>query len=218
MHATSLYENNPIIHTLAANTLLNNVYYYCKGLQSNYLHCNDPVANALNLSSSQDITQFSDHDFGWSPKRIKSLQQIDREVIANGQTYSELEAPFLLPNGKEIQLLSHKMPLRNAQSDIIGIVGISIDVSQINKTNDNLFNISGPLSLQEKISKNIHFKLSKREAECLHYLINGKTARETALLIHLSPRTVELHLNNLKEKFNCRKKSELIATIINFLN
>ncbi len=56
-------------------------------------------------------------------------------------------------------------------------------------------------------------KLTKKELNCIDYLLLGKTANEIAKILNLSPRTVEGHLNNLKNKLGCYSKSELIATL-----
>jgi len=53
--------------------------------------------------------------------------------------------------------------------------------------------------------------ITKREAECLCYLTFGKTGKEIARILKISPRTVESHLNTLKGKLNCITKSELIT-------
>lgn len=52
--------------------------------------------------------------------------------------------------------------------------------------------------------------LSEREKDCLRYLIEGKTAKETACLLNLSHRTIEYYFENLKDKLNCVTKRELI--------
>ncbi|HSX26735.1 MAG TPA: ester cyclase [Chlamydiales bacterium] len=54
--------------------------------------------------------------------------------------------------------------------------------------------------------------LSKRERECLTHLIQGKTAKETAALLKLSPRTVESYFENIKEKLKCSHKGDLFTT------
>ncbi|MBN2690200.1 MAG: helix-turn-helix transcriptional regulator [Gammaproteobacteria bacterium] len=59
---------------------------------------------------------------------------------------------------------------------------------------------------------NIHF--SKREAQCMFYLIHGKTIKKTAELLNLSPRTVEFYLKNIKAKTGCKKKPQLIGMVI----
>ena len=58
--------------------------------------------------------------------------------------------------------------------------------------------------------------LSKREVECLHYLIKGKAAKEIARELEISPRTVELHISHIKEKIKCSTSLELITQIRGF--
>ena len=41
-------------------------------------------------------------------------------------------------------------------------------------------------------------------------MIRGKTAKEIAVILNLSPRTIEHHIENIKIKTNSDSKSELI--------
>jgi DNA-binding CsgD family transcriptional regulator len=66
--------------------------------------------------------------------------------------------------------------------------------------------------------KKFHFDnkktLSEREITCAKLLLQGKSARMIAEELFLSPRTVETHLQHVKEKLNRHSKSELIAELI----
>lgn len=53
--------------------------------------------------------------------------------------------------------------------------------------------------------------LSRRERECIKLLLKGKSMKETAALLRLSPRTVEHYLENVKIKFDCQFKNELFS-------
>lgn len=52
--------------------------------------------------------------------------------------------------------------------------------------------------------------LTKRESECANYFCKGYTTKEIAILLNISPRTIETHLDNIKIKLNIKKKSDLI--------
>jgi DNA-binding CsgD family transcriptional regulator len=52
--------------------------------------------------------------------------------------------------------------------------------------------------------------LSSREKEILKYMIDGLSASAIAAMIHLSPRTVEHYVINIKNKLDCFSKAELI--------
>jgi len=96
--------------------------------------------------------------------------------------------------------------------------------SGIIKQNDSIIEL--PQSMQPKI--NSSFKennevysilhrdntiiLSKRQVECLALLTMGKVAKEIAIILGISIKTVEDHIRTLKIKLNCSKKSELCYT------
>lgn len=67
--------------------------------------------------------------------------------------------------------------------------------------------------LVEFTINNIRVKLSQREAQVLEHLRDGKTAKETGNAIFLSQRTVETHLENIKNKTGCKTKLELMSKI-----
>jgi LuxR family quorum-sensing system transcriptional regulator SolR len=62
--------------------------------------------------------------------------------------------------------------------------------------------------------KSYHLKddiyLSQREKECLSHLSTGKTMKEIARIINISPRTVESYINTIKKKTGFNTKSNLI--------
>jgi DNA-binding CsgD family transcriptional regulator len=54
-------------------------------------------------------------------------------------------------------------------------------------------------------------KLSSRERQCLKLLIDEKSAKEIAVLLGLSRRTIEFYFENIKDKLSCWSKQELLA-------
>ncbi len=53
--------------------------------------------------------------------------------------------------------------------------------------------------------------LTVREQECVYYLTRGLTFIEIAKKMHISPRTVESHVINIKAKLHVKTRSELIV-------
>lgn len=53
--------------------------------------------------------------------------------------------------------------------------------------------------------------LSQRERQCLRCLLEGKTAKETALFYKLSPRTIESYFEKIKQKLKCTNKRDLFS-------
>lgn len=62
----------------------------------------------------------------------------------------------------------------------------------------------------KKMGVDIPETLTARENEVLTHLVEGKSATQIAIALHLSSRTIEHHLEKLKNKLNCHSKTELI--------
>ena len=58
---------------------------------------------------------------------------------------------------------------------------------------------------------NVYF--TKREVECMVWLMRGRTFRDVAKIIGVSHRTVEEYVNNMRRKLHCRNKVELIELV-----
>jgi len=72
--------------------------------------------------------------------------------------------------------------------------------------------IGNPLWIQEPslISNNLSSNLSPRQMECFRLIGQGSTLKEAANVLGLSQRTVEAHVNHLKQKTGALFKSDLI--------
>lgn len=58
------------------------------------------------------------------------------------------------------------------------------------------------------------YRLTSRQAECAYHLAKGMSYKEIAIILGgLSPRTIEEHVYNIRQKLNCRNKSELISIL-----
>lgn len=53
--------------------------------------------------------------------------------------------------------------------------------------------------------------LSTRERECIKHFLLGKSSRETGQALNLSPRTVEFYFENIKNKWGCLNKREILS-------
>ncbi|MCR9192215.1 MAG: helix-turn-helix transcriptional regulator [Gammaproteobacteria bacterium] len=57
--------------------------------------------------------------------------------------------------------------------------------------------------------------LSKKELHCAAGLLSGKSAKEISNDLCRSVRTIETHIDNIKEKLDCTSRSTLISTLLN---
>lgn len=119
----------------------------------------------------------------------------ENEAVLNNQQPFSFESPILIPNKKQIDLKTTKMPAFDAGGKLLGTIGFSYYVREL---------------ALDKINQ---YQLSKREIECLDSLKRGQTAKQTAKTLDLSPRTVEDYFDHIKHKLNCQNKLELIEKI-----
>jgi len=55
--------------------------------------------------------------------------------------------------------------------------------------------------------------ITERERVCLHWISKGKSAEETGIILGISRRTVESHINSVKSKFGIVKICELVLKV-----
>jgi DNA-binding CsgD family transcriptional regulator len=100
-------------------------------------------------------------------------------------------------------------------------IGVFIHVMPV--SNPSLIQLTYTLQKQDPSGLNFSYylgrnptdiRLTAKENECLFYLIRGKSATLISKFMRISSRTVEFHINNLKMKFKCSNKSELISCAI----
>ena len=60
---------------------------------------------------------------------------------------------------------------------------------------------------------NTSIPLTNREAECLYYLHQGKTAKEIGKILEISNRTVEIYLDQLRAKTQSKNRLELLSKL-----
>lgn len=82
------------------------------------------------------------------------------------------------------------------------------DGDEFNQTNQSL-SLKNKLYIAAK-----RFKLTTRELSCLELLINGQMPKTIAYELHLSVRTVETYLKNVRAKMACRNISQVIVKIL----
>lgn len=115
-------------------------HVYWMNNQGFYLGCNYNQAKSAGLLSPKDIIGKKNADLPWnihSPLLPQALDYTNQEVIKTGKSIT-LEEPAVLQDGTELMFLSNKTPLYNKKGHIIGMVGISMDISDRKKTEKEL--------------------------------------------------------------------------------
>ena len=93
-----------------------------------YLGCNEIFARDAGFASSKDIIGKDDYQMGWRDQ-AESYRSDDRQVIESGCSKLLIEEPQTTPEGKTITLLTNKLPLRNSNGEISGLLGTYMDIT-----------------------------------------------------------------------------------------
>jgi signal transduction histidine kinase/uncharacterized protein with PQ loop repeat len=103
-----------------------NVYWLSK--DGIYLGCNNNQAAAIGLKSCKEIVGRCNRDMpGFLIPEV--LDKVNEQIITQGKSIT-IEEPAVLPDGTPGTYLSSKVPLRCYSGEIVGMIGISIDITE----------------------------------------------------------------------------------------
>lgn len=173
--------------------------------------CTSPNCKLIQLHNSLGIWHGFDIIFrledsveGWSFSTSQDRQEINQLYLNNIKVfhrfilYLKETAPFLFEIKDNKQLAVFKN-----SSDL------SFHSSFSHKEEVNKFISSLPSKGYSLMINNSIVKLSPREVECIFHFSQGKTTKEIAKILSISPRTVEDYIKNVKLKTRQSSKSVL---------
>jgi two-component system aerobic respiration control sensor histidine kinase ArcB len=105
-----------------------------------YMGCNDNQAKSAGLHSRKAIVGKRNKDLPWNFNATalpEVLDKVNLEVMDTGKTIT-LEEHAITEDGQDETYLSNKVPIRNRSGNIIGMVGISINITRLKKTEQEL--------------------------------------------------------------------------------
>lgn len=173
-----------------------NVYWLDKNLV--YLGCNQNVARFINIKSPSEIIGKTYEDFvesGVFSKEIAiSFAKDDQEVLLTGNPKLNVEEPPIIsPEGKLTHFLTSRVPIRDEHNNVTGVVGISIDITELKETQAELkkaeARIEGMVSLSASIAHELRTPLSA---------------------IQIGIRGVKMHFPTLVEGYAAAKEHQLV--------
>jgi diguanylate cyclase (GGDEF)-like protein/PAS domain S-box-containing protein len=123
---TALRESQQIIAAML-DTVPARIFWKDKNLV--YLGCNAPFARDAGFAYPEDIIGKDDYQMGWREQADK-YRGDDREVIETGRVKLLIDEPQTTPEGKVITLLTSKVPLRNENGEVFGVLGTYMDVTE----------------------------------------------------------------------------------------
>ncbi len=145
----ALGESQQIIKGII-NTIPVRVFWKDKNLI--YLGCNKNFAQDAGFTDPDEIVGKDDYQMGWG-SQAELYRNDDFSVIKSGVPKVNIEEPQNTPDGKVITLLTSKIPLRNDNGEIIGVLGTYIDITERKRIEQSVQESEKFLKETQKIAK-----------------------------------------------------------------
>lgn len=193
-------------------------HVYWLNLEGNYLGCNDQQARDFGLASRDEVVGKSNYDL--FPKyEADDIVKVNESVMQSGQQYEGEE--IVSTDGESRCFLSRKVPLRDPAGKVLGLLGISMDVterkraeeltfenrvqeSQLKTSNDfcdfirqAAHDLASPLCVLESTLNSCH-ELSQKHVETLRSVVSD--IRGIADMLSTRFRSEEDRSHDMKEQ------------------
>lgn len=103
---------------------------FWKDRNSVFLGANDRFLHDTGLQSVRDIIGKTDYDLTWNREESDFYRECDRRVMETGIPMLDIEESQQRTDGETAQLLTSKVPLRDAEGQTTGMLGIYMDITQ----------------------------------------------------------------------------------------
>ncbi|MDE2439761.1 MAG: bacteriohemerythrin [Betaproteobacteria bacterium] len=126
LNQSALEESRNLLQTIIDAAPLR-VFWKDRNLR--YLGCNPAFARDAGKSRPEEMLGHDDYEMNWASE-AELYRADDRRVIDNGETRLAYEEPQTTPDGRTIWVRTSKVPLRNRDAEIIGVLGIYDDITE----------------------------------------------------------------------------------------
>jgi PAS domain S-box-containing protein len=113
------------------------VRVFWKDTEGRYLGSNQPFAGDAGFGSPEALIGKNDHDTGWKDQ-ADLYRADDRQVITSGIPKLQYEEPQTTPAGTQLWLRTSKIPLRDPEGRIVGILGTYEDITERKRAEERI--------------------------------------------------------------------------------
>jgi len=105
------------------------VRLFWKDRDSRFLGCNQRFAEDAGVADPQELVGKSDYYF-FHPDQAAAFRDDDADVVYTRQAKLGIVEKLTLANGQTRWLETNKLPLCNADGEVIGVLGMYIDITE----------------------------------------------------------------------------------------
>ncbi|MEO6613400.1 MAG: PAS domain S-box protein [Chitinophagaceae bacterium] len=129
-------------------------YIYVKDAAFNYMICNRAFVKLVGArDETETIGKRSEELFGKEIGGINTLE--DSRIVETGKEVIDRDEPIVTREGKKLWLLTTKVPLKNTDGKVIGILGISKDITERKMAEEEIVKTNARFQIVSKATSDI---------------------------------------------------------------
>lgn len=139
-------ENENLLFTLINNLPIN---IYVKDKFSRKILVNKAETEFLGFENSEDLIGKTDYDLYGKTEADLSIDE-DNQVFKTKKPMLNKQTSTITKDGRFVSFLSSKIPLLDKDGDVEGLLGISIDITDLKRKENQLKNLINVTAVQNK--------------------------------------------------------------------
>ncbi|WP_158501671.1 PAS domain-containing protein [Vitiosangium sp. GDMCC 1.1324] len=111
---------------------------FWKGRDLRFLGCNTAFAKIAGRAHPDEVVGLTDYELPWRKEDSDFYRACDRQVLESGEPFPDCEEPVRGSDGRQRWTQTCKVPLRDEQGALFGVLGILVDVTARREAQEQL--------------------------------------------------------------------------------
>ncbi len=149
-------------------------HIFFKDEHSRFTRINRSMARAFKLASPSQAVGRTDFDF-FAKEHARRMYEEEQDIIRKGRSLVDVEMREVWPDGRVKRISSTRIPLRDSNGNVIGLFGISRDISRQKRVEEELRDAQLFLN---SIVENIPLMIFVKDARDLRFVRFNRAGEE----------------------------------------